>query len=371
MHLLCEYNTEDRTRLTFAGTATQDEMCNAYVMIYPAVKDSECYSEEFDRYQGRATWTCRDAVAVSCDDKTVVVEDSIREYTPLTEPRCGQMNEASSLGNQTLPPMCTPVPSATRNSSLRECADFMCRHELRRCADAENCTTSLKCLTTHGCPLTASPAECPACDVAPVEEVSTCMADKCLPYAGDCADCANCLQCHERAFCGSQLGTGYTGDCAACGGEMCAKCEHCTGVADAVLDAVYDCLIDNCLVSALMCTQNLPCIAALGGFGGCFAGGGSIVDCYQAVNDPTRMSPEELNMLNAVIRCATEESCLHIAGQDLGELPALIPDPMQLPTPSPSAGAATGGAAGTPGGASLPLMAAALVMAMLCTWAHG
>ncbi|XP_065840799.1 DBH-like monooxygenase protein 1 [Oscarella lobularis] len=45
LETVCNYSTEGRTKVTIGGLGTQDEMCLAFVMVYPAPKFSICLSQ--------------------------------------------------------------------------------------------------------------------------------------------------------------------------------------------------------------------------------------------------------------------------------------------------------------------------------------
>jgi len=42
--ITCNYNTEDRTKMTYGGFGTYDEMCIAFLFVYPATKIGTCFS---------------------------------------------------------------------------------------------------------------------------------------------------------------------------------------------------------------------------------------------------------------------------------------------------------------------------------------
>eukprot|EP01083_Nonionella_stella_P051759 137431_1 len=44
----CQYSSLDRSTITFGGKTTQDEMCMAFVFVYPRPKLTVCYSAHAD-----------------------------------------------------------------------------------------------------------------------------------------------------------------------------------------------------------------------------------------------------------------------------------------------------------------------------------
>ncbi|XP_065846011.1 DBH-like monooxygenase protein 1 [Oscarella lobularis] len=45
LQTICHYNTENRTKVTIGGEGTRDEMCFAFLLVYPAPKLFSCYSQ--------------------------------------------------------------------------------------------------------------------------------------------------------------------------------------------------------------------------------------------------------------------------------------------------------------------------------------